>query len=169
MKKIGNKGSKVLKIVHICCIAIWFGGVMGWLPLVWLEDLSDFEQTKTTYYNLRAIAWNVIGWGGISSFITGILLGTLTRWQLFKHRWVTVKFFVVICLILFGMFFLEARMLANLAVLINHGEPAMSDIQFLNNNRLIQGGLVLEVFVFISLIAISVLKPRFKKTYINSY
>jgi uncharacterized membrane protein len=165
MKKLGPKGSRNLKIIHICCIAIWFGGVMSWLPLVWLADLSDFEQTKTTYYNLRSIAWNVIGWGGISSLATGLLLGTLTRWQLFKHRWVTVKFFVVICLILFGMFFLEARMLTNLDLLIENGVSAMSDPQFLNIHRQIQAGLVLEAMVFISLIAISVIKPHFKQTF----
>ncbi|SHF82046.1 hypothetical protein SAMN05443144_113149 [Fodinibius roseus] len=163
MKKLGPKGSRVLKIMHICCIAIWFGGVMSWFPLVFQSDLADFEQTKTTYYNLRSIAWNVIGWGGISSFLTGLLLGTITNtWRLFKHRWVTVKFFTVVGLILFGMFFLEDLMLTNLDLLIN-GQAALSDPSFQNNHYLIKVGLLFEAFIFVTIITISILKPRFKR------
>lgn len=164
MKKLGPKGSRLLKIIHICCIAVWFGGVMSWFPLVFQSDLADFEQTKTTYYNLRSIAWNVIGWGGISSFFTGLLLGTITHtWRLFKHRWVTVKFFTVIGLILFGMFFLEDLMLTNLDLLLNE-QTALSDPVFLYNHNLIKTGLVFEAFVFIGVITISVLKPKFRKS-----
>lgn len=164
MKKLGPKGSRALKIIHICCIAIWFGGVMSWFPLVFQADLSDFEQTKTTYYNLRSIAWNVIGWGGISSFITGFLLGTFTRWRLFKHGWVTAKFFTVIGLILFGMFFLEDLMLTNLDLLINSQASVLNDPDFQHNHSLIKVGLLFEAFVFISVIAVSILKPRFRKS-----
>lgn len=163
MKKLGPKGSRLLKIIHICCIAIWFGGVMSWFPLIFQSDLADVEQTKTTYYNLRSIAWNVIGWGGISSFFTGLLLATLTQWKLFKHRWVTVKFFTVICLILFGMFFLEDLMLTNLDLLLNEESNTLSNSTFQHNHYLIKIGLLIEAFVFVSLITISILKPRFKK------
>lgn len=40
--------------------------------------------------------------------------GLLTNWGIFKHKWVTFKFFTVICLILYGMFFLEDQMLLNI-------------------------------------------------------
>lgn len=165
MKKLGPKGSRYLKIIHICCIAIWFGGVMSWFPLVFQSDLADFEQTKTTYYNLRSIAWNVIGWGGISSFLSGLLLGTITNtWRLFKHHWVTVKFFTVIGLILFGMFFLEDLMLTNLDLLINEQGAALSEPEFQHNHDLIKVGLLIEAFVFIGIIAVSILKPKFWKS-----
>jgi hypothetical protein len=72
----------------------------------------------------------------------------------------------VFCCDLFNpvwIFFFEARMLTNLDLLIENGASVMNDPLFLNNHRLIQAGLVLEAFVFASLIAVSVLKPRFIK------
>jgi hypothetical protein len=104
--------------------------------LLWMADLSDFEQTKTTCYNITSIAWNVIGWRGISSFITGLLSGTMTRWRLFKHYWIAVKFM--------------------------YAQPGMSDPPISQQSPAHSdwvGAGSLRFYLF--LIAISILKPRF--------
>lgn len=163
MRKLGKKGAGYLKIFHLCCIAIWFGGVMSWFPLVFLLDISNAEEARSTYFHLRSIAWNVIGWGGVSSFFSGLMLGTLTKWKLFRHRWVTVKLFTAIGLILYGMFFLEDLMLTNLDLLEKQQVSAVSNPVFLQNHYLIKAGLIVEALVFIGIIAVSVLKARFKR------
>lgn len=159
MKKLKGKGARLLKTIHIICIAIWFGGVMSWFPLVYGADLSDYESTRAAYLNMRSIAWNVIGWGGIGSLLTGLMNGLFTNWGIFKHKWVTVKFFTVICLILYGMFFLEARMLLNLELLELNGSAALASKDLMKNHYYIKYGLILEALVFISLIMVSVFKP----------
>jgi uncharacterized membrane protein len=163
MKKLSGKGAKFLKTIHIVCIAIWFGGVMNWFPLVYGADLSHFESTRAAYLNMRSIAWNVIGWGGIGSLLTGLLNALLTNWGLFKHKWITFKFFTVICLILYGMFFLESRMLLNIDLLEEMGRTALVNEDFLRNHTYIRRGLVFEGLAFIAIIMISVFKPRLSR------
>ena len=162
MKKLKGRGARFLKPIHIVCIAIWFGGVMSWFPLVYGADLSDYDSTRAAYLNMRSIAWNVIGWGGIGSLLTGLMNALLTNWGLFKHKWVTFKFFAVICLILYGMFFLEARMLLNIDLLEDMGRVALADNDFLRNHLYIRRGLLIEVLAFVTIISVSVFKP-FKK------
>jgi len=159
MKKLTVKRARFLKTIHIVCIAIWFGGVMSWFPLVYGADLSDYESTRAAYLNMRAIAWNVIGWGGIGSLLTGLMIALFTNWGLFKHKWITVKFFTVVCLVLYGMFFLEARMLLNIDLLELNGASVLDNEPFLRNHSYIRYGLIFEALVFIIIIIISVFKP----------
>jgi hypothetical protein len=91
MKKTGRKGAKLLKTVHLICVAIWFGGVMSWFPLVYGIDLQEFDSTYTGYLNMRSIAWNVIGWGGIGSFFTGVMNGLFTNGQHFNLSPIVLK------------------------------------------------------------------------------
>lgn len=159
MKKLKGKGTRLLKTIHIVCIAIWFGGVMSWIPLVYGADLSDYESTRAAYLNMRSIAWNVIGWGGIGSLLTGLMNALLTNWGLFKHKWVTFKFFAVICLILYGMFFLEAKMLLNIDLFEEMGKATLVNDDFLMNHSYIRRGLIFEVLAFVTIISVSVFKP----------
>jgi len=73
MKKLKGRGARLLKTAHIVCIAIWFGGVMSW------SILTDYQSTRAAYLNMRSIAWNVIGWGGIGSLLTGLMNALLTN------------------------------------------------------------------------------------------
>lgn len=166
MIKLGEGGGKFLKIIHLLFVSVWFGGVVTWFPLVFGNELTDPEATLITYRNMRDIAWNVIGWGGIGSFFTGFLNGLLTNWGLFKYKWVTVKFFTVIGLILFGMFFLENMMLMNLDILEQSHTSEIFSGKFLFNHKLIKAGLILEMLAFLIIIVISVVKPwgRFSDT-----
>lgn len=159
MKKLKGRGARLLKTIHIVCIAIWFGGVMSWFPLVYGADLTDYESTRTAYLHMRSIAWNVIGWGGIGSLLSGLMNALLTNWGLFKHKWVTFKFFAVICLILYGMFFLEDRMMLNIGLFEEIGQAALVNEDFLRNHMYIRRGLLIEALAFVIIISVSVFKP----------
>src|SRR5687768_1778426 len=97
--KLSPRASKLLKAIPIFCITLWIGGLLTWVPLVYGMPLKDKASTYTTYLNLRVIAWNVIGWGGIGSFVTGVLNGLLTAWGLFRHRWIILKLVITITMI----------------------------------------------------------------------
>jgi hypothetical protein len=66
------------------------------------------------YRNLRAIAWNVIGWGGIGSVVSGLAVGELTTWGIFRQGWAVPKLVLTVLGVLFGMFYLEEHMLIGL-------------------------------------------------------
>lgn len=162
-----NKGSaKAVLILHFCTLTLWLGGAISCLPLLYQADLSRYDETYATYLHMRAIAWNVIGWGGIGSFFTGLVLALFTEWGLFKHKWVMAKFFLVIALIMFGMFFNEHRMLENIELLEVHGVNSITNATFLQNHTTLKGGMLASTSGFILLIAIAVYKPWMKKKHV---
>ncbi|ASZ10748.1 hypothetical protein CK934_07020 [Chitinophaga sp. MD30] len=135
------------------------GGLLAWLPLINSMELTDLGASRTTYQNLRTIAWNVIGWGGIGSFFTGLLNGMLTHWGLFRHRWIVLKLLLTIGMILFGMFYTERKMLVNLS-LLDQGDPAiLQDPLFLTNHHTLQLVVPMQLIVFFLIVLISVVKP----------
>jgi hypothetical protein len=161
--KTGAPGAKILKAVHIFCITLWIGGLLSWVPLTTTMPLKDAEATHITYLNLRSIAWNVIGWGGIGSFVTGLLNGLLTSWGLFRHDWIKMKLCLTIAMILFGMFYTEQKMLSNLRLLESGNLNVLGTPLFLENHKAIQLVVPIQLAVFFIIILISVFKPWMKK------
>ncbi len=159
MKKLGNTGSKILKGIHILFVALWVGGVASWVPLLFGTSTSEVGTTYLTYLNMRAIAWNVIGWGGMGSFFTGVLNSILTNWGILKYKWVTLKFLLVIGQILFGMFFIESRLLQNISIVETEGSSSVSNAIFQENHLGMQKGILLQFLLFSFIIFISILKP----------
>ncbi|TGK00756.1 hypothetical protein EHO59_12520 [Leptospira semungkisensis] len=159
MKKLGPKGSKLLKSIHIIFVSIWVGGVASWLPLLFGSHVTEMGSTYLTYLSMRAIAWNVIGWGGMGSLFTGILNGIFTPWEIWKYKWVTVKFLIVSLQILFGIFFIEKRLLENISIIETEASSAVSNPVFLENHFWMQWGIAAQCCVFSLVIFISVWKP----------
>ena len=148
-------GLQLLKIAHFCCIALWMGGVAALLPILAAVEYGDTQNAVARYLALRSVAWNVIGWGGIGTVTTGVALAALSDWGLFRHRWVIMKLVAAPALVLFGMFFVEKHMLANLELLKD--AAATGDLHAVH--RRVQGGLLLMLGGFIGIIALSVVKP----------
>lgn len=159
MLKIHSTGAKALKMLHLAAIAIWIGGAASWLPMLAGTDFNNYGATYASYLNMRTIAWNVIGWGGIFSLVSGLLNGLLTEWRLFKYRWTMVKLFVIIGQIALGMFFIENKLLANISILENENTVGMTSDIFQANHAAIKGGIVAQLFVWLCVIAISIYKP----------
>ena len=155
---IGSKGAKALKVLHLAAIALWIGGAVTWLPLIAGSDLTNYQATYTSYLNMRAIAWNVIGWGGIFSFVTGLLNALLTEWHLFKYKWTTVKLAVVVGQIALGMFYIEEKLLKNIVLLENDQVAALHSESFLANHAAIETGILAQLAIWLFLITISIYK-----------
>jgi hypothetical protein len=55
-------------------------------------------------------------------------------------------------------------MLTNLDLLQNDCASVLTNPYFLINHRLIKAGLFVELFVFVTIITVSILKPKFGKS-----
>lgn len=159
MRTLGNKSAKAVLVLHFCSLALWLGGVLSCLPLLFQTDTDNYDSMLSTYIHMRQIAWNVIGWGGIGSLFTGLALALFTQWGLFRQKWVMAKFFITIGLILFGMFFNEHRILRNIEILENYKTEALLNEVFLTNHATLKMGMVGTPAGFILLIIIAVYKP----------
>jgi putative copper export protein len=163
MKKLGFKGKKTFKIIHICLIIIWVGGIVSWLPLMSALQSNNYNEIHVTYLNLRSLAYGIIGWAGIGTLLTGLVLGIFTDWKLFKYNWVTTKFFTFFVLTLFEYFFVELKLFNNISIIESKAEAALTDPTFLNNYSTIKYSLYLQLIVFLLIIIISYFKPLSKK------
>jgi len=161
--KVNPAGARLLKAVHIFCTTLWIGGLLTFVPLVYNMPLTDAAATRITYLNMRAIAWNVIGWGGITSFVTGLLNSLLTSWGLFRHTWIKVKLVSVIGMILFGMCYSEQRMLDNISILESGPQLALTDPVFLRNHQALMYVAPVQLLGFFIIVLISVIKPWMKR------
>lgn len=145
-----------VKVLHFCSIALWMGGAAALLPLLATVDFADPDQAHRTYLALRGIAWNVIGWGGIGTVTTGLLLAGLSPWGFFRYRWIAAKLAMGPAMVLFGMFFVERHMLVNLA---HMEEDGGSSALLVATQVKVQFGVVGLLTAFVLVIALSVAKP----------
>ena len=163
MKKLGPRSTKWLKILHIVFVALWFGGIISLLTLRLGLSLSVFDQVNVTYNNMKIIDDYLIRNGAQGILITSVIYGFCTNWGFFKHKWIAVKLVAFISQMIFGIFFLNSWMGANISMLNTEKVMALNNPAFIHNNSLIQFGIVSQLILIIFLICISVLKPWKKK------
>ena len=150
---------KCIKSIHLCCVALWIGGVASWLPILASLDAADYESMLQGHLLMKSIAWDLIGWGGISSFVSGLVLSFVTRWRLFRSLWVTLKFFVVLGLIAFGMFYIQELMLQNLALLEEEGAVALQNPLVSQRLSQMYVAVCVDLGLFFAVVWWSVWKP----------
>ena len=96
MKKIGPKGMKWLKIIHVFLVVLFFGGILSSLALNLHIDFTKYDESYLGYKNIIIISDNIVRWGAIGTLLVGFTYGFFTNWGFFKHRWVGVKFVLYI-------------------------------------------------------------------------
>ncbi len=160
---MGTRSTRAVLMVHFISLACWLGGVASCIPLFGKADTGSFTQMQFAYTHAKAIALHVIGWGGIGVFLSGLVLAVFTSWGLFRHRWVTLKFFLMIALILFGMFFNEQKILGNITLLEQEKQLALTNPVFIHNHHLLKMGLWVSITGFMLVTALAVYKPWTRK------
>lgn len=163
MKKLGYNGKKTAKIIHICFIIVWVGATISLLPLITGMQINQYNSVHETYLNMKAINMSIIGWGGIGTLLTGLVLGIFTDWKLFKYNWVTTKFLTFFALTFFEYFFIQLKLFKNVTILESNSGDALHNSLFLHNHSAIIFGIILQLLVFLSLIVISFFKPLTQK------
>lgn len=153
MKRLSRSAARPLKVAHLASVALWMGGLAAWVPLVFATEPVD--ATHVTWLHLRAIAWNVIGWGGIGSFATGLALGGFTTWGLFRRPWTALKLVMTAAGILFGMFFIEQHLLDGIAAI----EGGAAHDAIAAHRSAMRAGVIGQLALFLGIVAVAVLKP----------
>lgn len=126
MKTLSANGMKILKIAHIICGIMWIGGVLALVCIM----LGSHPITPDQIYiaaldQLLIDEWFLIP-GGIGIVITSLVYSILTKWGFFKFRWITVKWFITIFLVIIGKAYMGVLIVSNMAYterLINETLP----------------------------------------------
>ncbi|HEU4962241.1 MAG TPA: DUF2269 domain-containing protein [Bacilli bacterium] len=159
MKKMGAKGMKWLKILHIFIVVLMLGGIISSVVIRLGVHPSTYRQTLLVYDILQTVSDQIIRYGGFGTLLIGLVYSIWTPWGFFKHRWVMVKWIVFLAQTLFGIFFIDRWMVTNHSLLQTEQASALSNSVFLHNEMLIRYGALTQVGLLIFLIAVSVLRP----------
>jgi len=163
IKKIGPKGMKWLKIIHVFLVVLFFGGILSSLALNLHIDFARYDESYLGYKYIIVISDNIIRWGAAGTLLVGFIYGFFTNWGFFKHRWVGVKFVLFIIQTIVGIFVVDKLMLANMELLEIQKEWALSNPIFIENHLMRQYAIYFQVLVTIFIFIISYIKPWKKK------
>jgi hypothetical protein len=138
---------KLALTAHVTSAVGWLGAVAGFLALAIAAQTSQGPATvRSAYVAMELTGWYVIVPFCLSALVTGLVMSVGTRWGLFRHYWVLMKFLITViaALILFGF----TQTLGSLGELA--ANPALSIEQLRNLNQspaLHSGGGLLALLV----------------------
>lgn len=88
---------KFALLMHITFSIGWIGADAGFLALAVAGLTSQNAQmVRAAYLAMGLIAWFVIVPLSFASLLTGLVQSLGTKWGLFRHYWVLVKFLIAI-------------------------------------------------------------------------
>lgn len=163
MKKLGQKGTKVLKLVHLLLVILFLGGIISSLAINSVIDISTFDKAYSSYESSIIISDYVVKYGAQGTLLIGIVYGLFTNWGFFKHRWIAAKWVLWIAQTFIGIFMVDRLMVSNMALLESEGAKALSNPIFLQNHVTRQYVVIFQIVLSVIIICISVWKPWRKK------
>lgn len=151
---------KWLLIVHLLFVAIWFGNTVIFLVLsITAAGTTDENVVLSSFTIMNLLAHS----SGIASIIgtvvTGFLLAILTKWGLFKYKWILAKEILTLLSMGIGFVGFTYWTLNAFSMVSIEGIDVFQNQVFINNNVQLVAGIVLQIVSLLSMIIISVFKP----------
>lgn len=159
MKKLGARGMKVLWLFHIIFMVVWMGGIISYLSILLAVNKMGEGGVYGAYSSIHAIDIYLIRNGALGLLVTGILYSVLTKWGFFKHRWITVKWIVMLFQIVLGAVYLGSRLDANMLMVKESTNGILSNPNFIKNHNTVIMGCAVQISILVFIIIISKLKP----------
>jgi len=102
---------KTILTLHIIVSVGLLGDSAGYLAVaIHAANVTDPLMAKASYQILQMLAF-VFGIPlSFAALLTGLWLTFITKWKLFSYPWVTIKFLLIISVILVGAIFLKSGM-----------------------------------------------------------
>ena len=161
MKKMGPKGLKWLKGIHLIAVSCWIGGGVALALLYFLkEGVTDGGVLHGIDQSIHYVDMAVIVIpGAFGCLLTGLAYGIFTRFGFFRHGWMIFKWILTVGAILFGTFWLgpwETRMMELSGQL---GAAAPADAAYRYNMLMHEVFGTLQVSLLMVTVFISIFKP----------
>ncbi|MCM3574559.1 DUF2269 family protein [Mesobacillus subterraneus] len=163
MRKIGPKGLRWLKMIHVFLVVLFFGGILSSVALNLHIDFTRYDEAYLGYKNIVTISDQIVRWGAIGTLLVGFTYGFFTNWGFFKQRWIGVKFILYIIQTFVGIFIVDELMMENMELLEMQKESALSNPEFIQNHLIRQYAVYFQIAVTIFIFIISFLRPWKKK------
>lgn len=163
MKKIGPKGLRWLKMIHVFLVVLFTGGILSSIALNFQMDFTRYDESYLGYKSSIIFSDHIIRYGAVGTMLVGVIYGFFTNWGFFKHRWVGVKFVLYIVQTIVGIFIVDKLMMANMELLEVQQAAALNNPVFWTNHEIRKYAVLFQVAVTIFIFIISFLRPWSKR------
>lgn len=157
---LSSNQQKILKVVHLLCVSVWFSSILIMTGMTVLADgLSDDGEFFMLNVIYHFIDFKILTPAAIGTFLTGLIYALFTRWGFFKHGWLIYKWIVTLALIVLGTFYLGPMTTEMVDIAAELKLAALNNEEFLSRWQLclwagfINGALLISAFI------VSTLKP----------
>lgn len=148
---------KLALTAHVASSVGWLGAVAGFLALAIAGLRSqDAQMVRAAYLSMGLTGWCVIVPLSLASLLTGIVQSLGTRWGLFRHYWVLVKFLMT--LLATAILLLHMRPISYLAGVAAETTLSGGDLRGLRLQLVADAGAALLVLLVAT--TLSVYKPQ---------
>ena len=165
MYRLSTRGQKILKAVHLMAVCWWIGGGAALVFLSLAKYLGWITGEAVYGADLAAHVvdgWVVVKLGVGVSVLTGLCYGLFTNWGFFRHRWMALKWLVVLLCIGFGIW-LGGREELMLSLSAELGAEAMHSQAYRDALLPYFLGGLWQIGVLAALVAVSIFKPFGRK------
>jgi hypothetical protein len=148
---------KLALIAHIASSLGWFGAVAAFEALAIAGlSCSSTLMVRAAYLSMRWTTWFIIIPFALMSLLTGLVLALGTRWGLFRHYWIFVKFLINAVSIIILLF--HTRLIGLVARTAAKGNLSSGDLLGLRIQLVVISGAALVALLVAT--ALGVFKPR---------
>jgi hypothetical protein len=160
MSKMNEKNEKILKIIHIVTMSLWFSSIviMGTITFS-LKSIANSDAFAYAHHLVYFIDMYVLTPAAVLTLLTAIVYAFFTQWKVKENAWLKIKAIITIVLILAGTFYLAPLFTGMMESVNNSGLEALSAKAYLQKLTSINWLIIINAVLVLFAIAISTLKP----------
>jgi len=157
--RLGAKGQKWLKIVHLFFVCIWVAPGITLVAMQLAMSAHSGGMLHGIDVSMKFVDDFLIIPGALGCLFTGLLYSLLTNWGFFRHGWITLKWIITVGGVLFGTFFLGPWLNAMPPISLELGLEALQDPGYMHNKAMNSIWGPVQVATLLLAVVVSVLKP----------
>lgn len=147
---------KFVLTAHIASSVGWLGTVAAFLALAVAGLFAqNAERVRSAYLAMELIGWLVIVPCSLAALLTGLIQSFGTKWGLFRHYWILIKFLLTVFSVL--ILFAFTRTLNDLGNLAENASLSVDELHKLSQSPVLHSGGGLLVLLAATIL--SVYKP----------
>jgi len=160
MKTMSEKNEKILKIVHLAAMSIWFSSLFIMFAVgITILNLKSSDTFYYAHYINSIIDFRILTPAAILTFLTGVIYGIFTKWKVKENKWLKIKVVITILLILLGTFWLGPTLSDMTLAAEKEGVALLNNDSYLTKLNVITWFSAINAIILFFAIAISTFKP----------
>lgn len=154
------KSQKILKIIHIIVMSLWFSSVVSLFAIMLtLPSITDVKVLGYAYRILEIIDFIILSPAAALTLVTGLIYIIFTKWK-WTQTWLILKLIITVVIILVGTFWLGPTLQSMTIQVKEIGMEVIHNDVFIRDNQISLWACIINIVLLVFAIVISTLKPN---------